>query len=143
MRTQVTSSKILQIFLLQALDLDAEMTSSQTGLLYLSLTSIPFYNNTEWPMACRSWSRASIPIVLYFALFSPRVPCIWSPGLKTCPVAPLWHSLPQHRSYLLPEHPHSSRAPVTSFFYLPVFYNMLYHLLLLYQELCFIWETMS
>lgn len=45
--------KNLLDFLLQALNLDAEMTSSQMGLLYLSLMSIPFCNNQEWPMGAQ------------------------------------------------------------------------------------------
>ena len=65
--------KNLLDFLLQALNLDAEMTSSQMGLLYLSLMSIPFCNNQSGQWELSGW-RASIPSGSVFGLvYSSRV----------------------------------------------------------------------
>lgn len=65
--------KNLLDFLLQALNLDAEMTSSQMGLLYLSLMSIPFCNNQSGQWELSGW-RASIPSGSVFGfVYSSRV----------------------------------------------------------------------
>ena len=65
--------KNLVDLLLQALNLDAEMTSSQMGLLYLPLMSIPFYDNQSGQWELSGW-RASIPSSSVFCFaFSSRV----------------------------------------------------------------------